>query len=369
MASRMQVPPNSDLTLGMTCVDKATPGRCVWRMKADERFANPAGIMQGGFLGAFADSAMGAAAVTYAEGPQGLLLQRRDEDQLPRRGEPGCASSSARPRSSRAAAASPSSRRACWPVSRASRAPNSWWPGRRRPTSSRSGSDRHAVSGLLRCVGPGTRIVRHMTPRSDNGSHGLRHAGDDAFQLTVDYVKQETVEPLKGLGRFLYMGIAGSFFLAFGLLLILLGVLRLLQTETGDDVDRRLVLGALRCGLRARAGRDRRGRLADHRRTGTSEAARGRGTTRSTRARDSGGSELMAGTTTKAGSNGRLITRDDLQAAYAQVMGEGEATVRAAAPRGLAVAGAFAIVVIALAFLAGRRRGRARSAVVEIRRL
>jgi uncharacterized protein (TIGR00369 family) len=68
MASRMQVPPNSDLTLGMTCVDKATPGRCVWRMKADERFANPAGIMQGGFLGAFADSAMGAAAVTFAEG-------------------------------------------------------------------------------------------------------------------------------------------------------------------------------------------------------------------------------------------------------------------------------------------------------------
>ena len=85
MASRMQVPPNSDLTLGMTCVDKATPGRCVWRMRADERFANPAGIMQGGFLGAFADSSMGAAAVTYVRGPQGLLLQRRDEDQLPGR--------------------------------------------------------------------------------------------------------------------------------------------------------------------------------------------------------------------------------------------------------------------------------------------
>ena len=72
-----------------------------------------------------------------------------------------------------------------------------------------------------------------MAPRSDNGTHGLRHAGDDAFQLTVDYLKQETIEPLRGLGRFLYMGIAGSFFLAFGILLILLGVLRLLQTETG----------------------------------------------------------------------------------------------------------------------------------------
>jgi hypothetical protein len=72
-----------------------------------------------------------------------------------------------------------------------------------------------------------------MPPRSDNGSHGLRHAGDDAFQLTVDYLKQETIDPLRGLGRFLYMGIAGSFFVAFGILLILIGVLRLLQTETG----------------------------------------------------------------------------------------------------------------------------------------
>jgi hypothetical protein len=72
-----------------------------------------------------------------------------------------------------------------------------------------------------------------MTPGSDNGNHGLRHAGDDAFQLTVDYLKQETITPLKGLGRFLYMGIAGSFFLAFGFLMILIGILRLLQTETG----------------------------------------------------------------------------------------------------------------------------------------
>jgi hypothetical protein len=72
-----------------------------------------------------------------------------------------------------------------------------------------------------------------MAPRPENGNHGLRHAGDDAFQLTVDYLKQETIEPLRGLGRFLYMGIAGSFFLAGGILLILIGVLRLLQTETG----------------------------------------------------------------------------------------------------------------------------------------
>jgi hypothetical protein len=77
----------------------------------------------------------------------------------------------------------------------------------------------------------------------------------------------------------------------------------------------------------------------------------------------------MPETTVRAGSNGRLITRDDLQAAYAQVMGEGEASARAAAPRALAIAGALGIFLLALAFLAGRRRGRARSAIVEIRRL
>ena len=65
-ASRIQVPANCELTLGMTCVDKSEPGRVVWRMQADERFANPAGIVQGGFLGAMADSAMGSATITFA---------------------------------------------------------------------------------------------------------------------------------------------------------------------------------------------------------------------------------------------------------------------------------------------------------------
>jgi uncharacterized protein (TIGR00369 family) len=65
---RLQVPPNCDLTLGVTCVDKATPGRSVWEMPADERFENPAGLIQGGFLAALADSSMGAAAVTFAQG-------------------------------------------------------------------------------------------------------------------------------------------------------------------------------------------------------------------------------------------------------------------------------------------------------------
>ena len=62
----LQIPPNCDLTLGMTCVDKSVPGRTVWQARVDDRFLNPAGVVQGGFLAAMLDSAMGASAITVA---------------------------------------------------------------------------------------------------------------------------------------------------------------------------------------------------------------------------------------------------------------------------------------------------------------
>ncbi|MGC8480029.1 MAG: PaaI family thioesterase [Acidimicrobiales bacterium] len=64
---RPQVPPPCDLTLGLTNLSKE-PGKTSWSMFADERFTNPAGTIQGGFLAALIDSAMGASAVTYVQG-------------------------------------------------------------------------------------------------------------------------------------------------------------------------------------------------------------------------------------------------------------------------------------------------------------
>jgi Putative Actinobacterial Holin-X, holin superfamily III len=72
--------------------------------------------------------------------------------------------------------------------------------------------------------------------RSDKGSRkagGIRGAGDDALNLTIEYLKQETIEPLTGLGRFLVWGVAGSLAIAVGILLILLAILRVMQEETG----------------------------------------------------------------------------------------------------------------------------------------
>ena len=53
----------------------------------------------------------------------------------------------------------------------------------------------------------------------------------DVVDLVKEYAKQETLGPLKGAGRWLALGSAGATCLGLGLVLVLLGVLRLLQTE------------------------------------------------------------------------------------------------------------------------------------------
>jgi hypothetical protein len=62
----------------------------------------------------------------------------------------------------------------------------------------------------------------------------LRTSGGEALQLVIDYVKQETLDPLKGLGRYIVFGVAGSVALAIGLVILAVGFLRLLQGETGS---------------------------------------------------------------------------------------------------------------------------------------
>ncbi len=72
------------------------------------------------------------------------------------------------------------------------------------------------------------------TSRDDAGSGRLRESGGDATQLVIAYLKQETVGPLKGLGRFVVFGVVGSVALCIGIVLLAVGLLRLLQGETGS---------------------------------------------------------------------------------------------------------------------------------------
>ena len=54
----------------------------------------------------------------------------------------------------------------------------------------------------------------------------------ELWELVVAYLKQETLEPLKGLGRFVGFGLAGALLLATGLVVLAVAALRVLQVET-----------------------------------------------------------------------------------------------------------------------------------------
>ena len=64
-------------------------------------------------------------------------------------------------------------------------------------------------------------------------THSVRRNVDEIKDLGQRYLKEETTEPVKNLGRFAAWGCLGSIFVGLGSFLILLGILRLLQTETG----------------------------------------------------------------------------------------------------------------------------------------
>lgn len=62
----------------------------------------------------------------------------------------------------------------------------------------------------------------------------LPGASGELVQLIVDYAKQETVGPLKGLVRSVGFGVAGAVAVSVGATLLLIALLRLMQSETGS---------------------------------------------------------------------------------------------------------------------------------------
>jgi Putative Actinobacterial Holin-X, holin superfamily III len=55
----------------------------------------------------------------------------------------------------------------------------------------------------------------------------------ETTSLIRDYLVQETVDPIRTLGRYVLWGTLGSFFVGLGALMLLVALLRLLQGETG----------------------------------------------------------------------------------------------------------------------------------------
>ena len=73
-----------------------------------------------------------------------------------------------------------------------------------------------------------------VTRREDPASVG------EVVEFVKTYATQETVGPLKGAGQWIAYGAAAAIALGIGLSLLLLGLLRLIQSEASDIADGRL---------------------------------------------------------------------------------------------------------------------------------
>jgi hypothetical protein len=72
--------------------------------------------------------------------------------------------------------------------------------------------------------------AQQTRPPRDDRADDADSVGE-VVDLVKAYALQETVGPLKGAGKWLAMGAAGAALLGLGLSLLVLGLLRLLQTE------------------------------------------------------------------------------------------------------------------------------------------
>ena len=55
--------------------------------------------------------------------------------------------------------------------------------------------------------------------------------------LVVDYAKQETIDPLRALGKYVGWGLGGAILLGTGITFLAIGLLRFLQTSLPELLD------------------------------------------------------------------------------------------------------------------------------------
>ena len=86
------------------------------------------------------------------------------------------------------------------------------------------------MSKLTDAIGPALGKIRGVNPAAakQSATRGAASAKDIAT-LSIEYIKQETKEPLQGLGRYVSVGAAGGVLIGFGSVLLTLALLRGIQ--------------------------------------------------------------------------------------------------------------------------------------------
>lgn len=76
---------------------------------------------------------------------------------------------------------------------------------------------------------------QHTPPRAPGPEKTPKETVDELKVMLVDYAKQETLGPLKALGKWVAFGMAGAILIFIGLVLWTLALLRVLQAEVFDE--------------------------------------------------------------------------------------------------------------------------------------
>lgn len=71
------------------------------------------------------------------------------------------------------------------------------------------------------------------TPKSQPDK-SVPQVASELWTLTIDYAKQEIKDPVRGLGSYLLWGSVSMLLIGIGVVLLAIGGLRALQTETGS---------------------------------------------------------------------------------------------------------------------------------------
>lgn len=74
-------------------------------------------------------------------------------------------------------------------------------------------------------------------PQTRDRDAGLPTLVRELWELILTYAKQQLVDPLKALLRFVGYGVAGAILIGIGSMLLAVGVLRAVQSEGGDHLD------------------------------------------------------------------------------------------------------------------------------------
>lgn len=81
---------------------------------------------------------------------------------------------------------------------------------------------------------PSPTPAARPSPTKRTGDKGVATVVSELWTLTVDYAKQEIKDPLTGLVSYVAWGVATMLLVGVGSILLAIGALRALQTETGS---------------------------------------------------------------------------------------------------------------------------------------